>query len=354
MSRTTWRDAETEELRAVVEAHRREGRTDGEALHVFCERYPNRTLGSARLKLASLDRAGSGTADAPPPPVIIGQTSRSSHDPDEIRRQAEARFAAQAKRRAVQRNQTISFPHGPVALIFIGDQHIGSSGTNVARMFREQETIMATPGAYVCLTGDVVDNYVIGKLTAQNMLHGMTVPEEWELARHYVSRFRDRLVAVSSGNHPQWTTRLVGLDYDREITPDGVLYDADDLVFDVNVGPHRVKVRVRHRWSGSSIYNPTHALERAARFDSSDPDVFVGAHIHVGAVAREFILNGQRKLALLSSAYKEIDSYQRQSGFVENDASTAVALVINADGSWFGTSSLDSVLSYMRGVYRAA
>jgi len=275
-------------------------------------------------------------------------------DPETIRRLAEARFAAASKRRAVQQRQSIHFRHGPVALIFLGDQHIGSSGTNIKRMYEEQEMIRATPGAYVALTGDVVDNYVIGKLTAQNMTHNMTVPEEWALAKHYVAGFGDRLIAVSSGNHPQWTQRLVGLDYDREITPEGVLYDTDDLIFDVHVGPHVRKVRLRHKWLGSSIYNPTHAIERSARFDSSDPDVFVGAHIHVGAVCREFILNGRRKLALMSSTYKEIDPYQRQEGFTENDASTAVALVINQDGSFFGTSSLASVLSYMRGVYGKA
>lgn len=343
----------------------------------YLERYPGyRSYDAVRVKHGVLRKGGGAASAAPPhvpgrtgplrdvrtasgtpepePPTIIGQTAADPHDPEAIRQAAEARFAAAAKRRATQRRQSVHFRHGPVALIFVGDQHIGSPGTNVRRMYEEQELIRATPGAYVCLTGDVVDNYVIGKLTAQNMTHGMTVPEEWALARHYVAGFGDRLVAVSSGNHPGWTQRLVGLDYDREITPAGVLYDTDDLLFEVHVGPHVRTVRMRHKWQGSSIYNPTHAMERAARFDNADPDVFVGAHIHVGAVCREFILHGRRKLALLSSTYKEIDPYQRAEGFADNDGSTAVALVINQDGSFFGTSSLASVLAYMRGVYRGA
>lgn len=300
---------------------------------------------------AHIEEALTFAGAAPAAPDIVGVTAREDPDIETIRRQAEARFTRAARQARARHHQHVRFTHGPVALFFIGDQHIGSSGTDVARMFHEQELINATPGAHVVCMGDVVDNYVIGKLMAQNMHHGMTVVEEWELARHYMHGWSS-LLAVSSGNHPQWTQRLVGIDYDREITPDGVLYDTDELLFDVHVGTARVKVRIRHKWKGSSIYNVTHALEKSAKFDTSEPDVFVGAHIHQGAVSREFIHDGKRKLALMSSTYKVHDPYQRQEGFASNDASTAVALVIRDDGSFWGSSDLPGVLDYMRTVYR--
>lgn len=287
-----------------------------------------------------------------PEPAIIGATARVDTDIEAIRRAAEQKFEAKQRRAILKQHQRVRFDHGPIALFFVGDQHIGNTGTNVARMFAEQDMILATPASYVVLMGDTVDNYIVGKLMAENMNAALNVWEQWELAKHYVHRWGKRIIGQNSGNHSQWATKMAGIDYDRAITPDGVLYDADELRFTVHVGPHEVKVRTRHKWRGNSQYNASHALERAAKFDTPDYDVFVGAHVHQGATAREFIHNGRRKLALMSSTYKEIDGYQRQEGFTENDASTAVALVVNDDGSFFGTSNLQSVLHYMKRVYR--
>lgn len=289
----------------------------------------------------------------PPAPEITGVTAGERPDIAAIRAEAERRHQLLLRRQQRKRHQRVRFPHGPVALFFVGDQHIGAPGTDIARMFAEQDAILATPGAYVVLTGDIVDNMIVGKLVAENMHASTTIAEQWELAQHYIARWGDRVIAIVSGNHAQWTTRLAGLDYDRTICPDGVLYDADDLLFDVHVGHALVKVRCRHKWRGHSQWNISHALERAAKLDSAVPDAFVGAHIHRGAVAREFIHDGRRKLALLSSTYKQVDSYAIASGFERNDTSTAVAMVIEDDGAFWGTSSIAGVQAYMRRVYAA-
>lgn len=208
------------------------------------------------------------TPMAPAAPRIVGVVAGERPNVDEIRRRHEAQFASVASTADQRRHQSIRYPHGPVAIVFVGDQHIGNPGTDIKRMYHEQDLINATPGAHVVLTGDIVDNMVIGKLTAQNMRHQMTVPDEWVLAEDYVHRFTS-VVAYSGGNHPQWTTRLIGVDLERRIAPAPVLYDPDDIVFDLHVGPALVKIRVRHRWPGNSIYNATTRL--AADTDSAIP-----------------------------------------------------------------------------------
>lgn len=205
------------------------------------------------------------------------------------------------------------------------------------------------------LMGDLVDNMVVGKLMAANLNHRTTNNEDWELARHYVERWGDRVIAYVGGNHTGgWTMRMLGLDLDRSIAPGNAIYDLDDVRFTAHVGNHEVSIWARHKWQGSSIYSATHGQERAARFDTSRHDVYVGAHIHRGAVAREFVVDRRRKLALLSSTYKHHDSYQRQEGFAANDMSTAVGLVINNDGSYFGSGNVSSILNYMKAVYERA
>lgn len=311
----------------------------------------SRTYHSVRIMYGRLRAEGYGATSEPLLPTITGKTARPSFDVTAVRREAEETFAAATANDNRRKNQRIEFDAGPVAIFFVGDQHIGNPGTDIARMFYEQEDMLATPGGYVILTGDLVDNYIVGKLQMENAKDELSVQKQWALAKEYVSLFGDRLIGVNSGNHDQWSTKLSGIDYAQQITPDNVLYDADEIRATVSVGENEVGLWVRHKWRGSSIYNITHAQERAARFDSSKPDVFVGAHIHQGAVAREFILDGKRKLAMMSSSYKVYDGYQRQEGFASNDASTAVALVIEADGSFWGTSNLGAARRYLTAVY---
>lgn len=297
------------------------------------------------------DPAGGTT---PPSPEITGVTAGERPDIDAIRQRAEAQYAAVAKTHERRKHQHLHFTHAPLCLVVCADQHFGAPGVDIRRIFEEQQAIMRTPGTYVLLGGDTVDNMIVGRLMSQQMFTSTTQEESWALAEDYVRRFEDRIVGAVSGNHTQWTTKMLGVDYDRQIVRDAALYDTDDLLVTVHAGPHELLLRLRHKWSGNSIYNPTHGIERAARFDSSRPDVYIGCHVHKGAMAREFVLDARRKLAMLAGTYKMVDSYARTEGFPANDASTAVALVIHADGSYFGTGNLYAALNYMRAIYRGA
>jgi hypothetical protein len=319
----------------------------------FLADNPGRSYHSARLKLGRLRAQGIGMVDEPMVPEVTGQVvGREVSNIDELRAAAEAMFDEMVGSDLDRKANRVFFDSGPIAIFFVGDQHIGNAGTDVRRLFEEQEQILATPGAYVVLTGDTVDNFIVSKLLSQNIYDSLAVRDQWALATAYVQNFGKRCIAKVSGNHDQWATKLMGVDYDRQITPNGILYDADDITLQVVIGDvGRVCLRVRHKWRGNSIYNPSHAIERAARFDCAAPDVFVGAHVHQGATSREFILDGKRKLALMSSSYKVYDGYQRQEGFPANDASTAVALVIEDDGTFWGTSNISAVQRYMQAVY---
>lgn len=287
-----------------------------------------------------------------PRPSIVGAGPDVEPDIERIRESAERRFVAKANRAEEKKHQSIRFPHGPVVLFFVGDQHFGNAGTDVGRAFAEQEMINACPGSYVWQTGDVVDQYIVGKLIAENMKESLSVWEQWELAKHYLRGFGDKIVAFHAGNHDLWHNKLAGFDYARQIAPNGILYDSDEIKATIHVGHHEFRVWSRHKWQGNSIYNASHGQERAARFGSQRFDVYVGAHVHKGAMAREFVLDGSRKLALLSGTYKIEDGWAREMGFPNHDSSTAVALVLHDSGSMWATSNIQAVKEYMRAVYR--
>lgn len=289
----------------------------------------------------------------PPPPHIFGTGPGVEADIERIREIAEKRYEAKAQRAQQKQCQSIRFEHGPVAIFFLSDQHIGGDATNVPRMFAEQEQINATPGAYVFQGGDVVDQYIVGKLQTENFKNSLPIWEQWQLAQHYLKTFGSKLIAFHAGNHDMWHSKLAGFDYTREIAPNGILYDSDEIKVTIQVGDNEVKVWSRHKWLGSSIHNQTHGQERAAKFDDSGMDVYVGAHRHTGAVAREFTLGDARKIAIQTGTYKVLDGWAREMGFHSNDSSTAAALVINESGSFWATSSIQCVMDFMNVCYAA-
>lgn len=299
------------------------------------------------------ESTGKSGPKGPPAPIIEGTGPENDYDVEAIKREALRRSADKNKRAKQKENQHIRFSHGPVAIVFLGDQHIGNQGTDYERIYEEQRIILSTPGAYVWQMGDLIDNFVIGKLMAENMKPASPVWDQWILGGDYLKGFADRLLAVCGGNHEAWTMRLVGIDFTKEIVPGpGILYDADEVNATVHVGGHAVKVRSRHRWKYSSQYNQTHGQERSFRFDTAEPDVYVGAHLHTGAVARETVHDRRRKIAIQTGTYKVHDDYARAMGFAAHDASTACALVINDTGSMWACADLLAVKEYMLAVYR--
>jgi hypothetical protein len=289
----------------------------------------------------------------PPTPLIEGAGPDSKPDIEEIKRHARERYRLKAARSEQKDDQHIRFSHGPVAIFFIGDQHFGNAGTDVERAYAEQELILSTPGAYVWQMGDVIDNFIVGKLMVENFKSGAAIMEQWWLAENYLQNFGDRLLAFCAGNHGMWTLKMVGIDYNKNITPSGVLYDGDEIKASVHVGDKEFRVWSRHKWRGNSMYNPTHGMERACRFDSPNYDAFVGAHVHRGAMAREFVHDRRRKVAMLSGAYKIHDDFATSVGFEDHDASTAVALVLHEDGSYFACADIRAVSNYMHALYPA-
>jgi hypothetical protein len=199
--------------------------------------------------------------------------------------------------------------------------------------------------------GDVVDQFILGRLIAENWKPSLAVAEQWWLAEEYMRGFDDRLLAVNAGNHDAWAQKASGVDRMRDITPDGVLYDADTIRATVEVGDHEYRIWTRHKWRGSSMYNMTHGQERGIRFDNPNYDVYVGAHKHTGAVARELIHDGCRKIAIQTGTYKVFDDYADAEGFPAHDASTCCALILNDTGTFFAMSDLYSALEYMETVY---
>jgi len=300
----------------------------------------------------NLEDYGVGSYGEPGTPDVNGATAETDFDAEQAIKEQQRRYKQKHRRARKKKSQTIRFDTGPVMIAFVGDQHIGNAGTNVRRVFQEQHLIKKTPAAYAWIMGDVVDNFIVGKLQEQNMKPGAPIWEQWQLAREYLDRWDDQIIAFVGGNHGAWTMSQTQIDYRRDICPDGVLYDGDDVQADVTVGAATYSVWARHKWRGNSIYNQTHGQERAARFNDPNHDIYVGAHTHEGALYREMIHEGQRKAAVQIGTYKLHDDYARTQGYPDHDMSTACAVILHDDGSFHGMADLKAAKRYMQSLYR--
>jgi hypothetical protein len=297
----------------------------------------------------------SATANDLPEPTIEGVTGDDFRpDPVEVYNRSVRDYASGSRKEAKRKLNRISFEGGgPIAICWVADTHLGNKGTDVARAFREIKVVRDTPGMFSFFVGDLYDNFIIGFLKAVNMGQRATIEDQYALGQYYLEQCREKWLGYVSGNHEQWTLKVAGYDANRDIVPKNILYDTDEIAFELAVGEHRWKCIARHKWPGSSIYNPLHPQTRGSKFSRPGYDVYVGAHTHPGALAADHPAGDGRVISLIQcGTYKNRDSYARTIGFPETGRTTAVCTIFFPNGYHFSVANVDIAAHIMRDIYK--
>lgn len=230
--------------------------------------------------------------------------------------------------------QQIKINHLPFALALIGDTHFGNSGTDYRALLEDAQIISETSGMYVGFAGDATDNYVIGKLIALQAHQSITLKQEWSLFIDWLELIKDKLLFAVAGNHDNWTQKLIGIDRLREALADkDILYNDQELVFRLVADTVDLLVKVRHKWKGSSIYNPTHGPERDRLFGNHPFDIGIAAHTHTGTIFRQNVFDDKVCTFVQLGAYKRLDKYGRELGFKPVFSSGCAAIVVDKIGN---------------------
>ena len=275
-------------------------------------------------------------------------------DPEDVYRRACEEWDRTARLMELRRNQRLTFDRGPIALANVADLHLGDSGVDYPRIDEELRVIADTPGMFAVGVGDWLNQMIVGRLLDARKNERLNIQDEWVLVRRFLAIIAPKLLVMVLGNHDNWLEALTGISYfERELAglKPSVLYDTDDARIVVKVGEWEVPVRVRHKWRGNSIYNATHGIERAAKWDH-DFLIGMGAHTHESGIARGFNIDGETGMALMAGTYKRDDTYARQMGFARPNASTSVAVVINERRhSLTGFDDLQTCADYLEALY---
>lgn len=298
-----------------------------------------------------------GDDETPPDAHVSGHTAgHSSLDPEAVvERQRELHARRRQKERSKQ-SQTVRFDYGPIALAFQGDEHYGNSGCDIDHALEDAKIIAETPGMYAIKMGDIIDNFIIAYLQSQNAKPSLSVREQWECAKYQLDLMSGSVIGVVGGNHTAWSRALTHLDPVRDITPDNVLYDPNELQFRVKVGRAAKDVFIRHKFSkGHSQWNSTHALEKAASFTHPGHDIYAAAHQHSGLHLKLFAnRGGGYSAAIQTDTYKRYDDYGDEQGYSSySKDDVAGALVLHEDGEIVPMKSLQRASAYMDKFYTA-
>lgn len=286
-------------------------------------------------------------------PTVRGIMADERPDPAEVWQRAEVVWRNEAERRERRRSQSITFTRAPACLVFLSDLHLGGAGVNYPRIRREVEIARDIPNSGTFLVGDLIDNFIIGKLAEARHAAQLSIRDEWIMAEHVMELLGPKLVANVAGNHDEWTRRLGGFDVLRAVTSrvrKDVIYDTDEALVTWQAGAASKVIRARHKWMGSSIYNAIHGQGRAARWDG-DADIYIGAHTHRGALYGTLNVGERRVMGVQLGSYKEIDPYQRREGFSTPSPDAALALVLTEAGRLIPFDCLDEARDYMRAMY---
>ena len=109
-------------------------------------------------------------------------------------------------------------------IIPISDTHIGDPRFNEEKLRGYIDWIMARENAYVVLNGDILDAAIKGSV-GDTYEATMTTNEALKYARRLFAPLKDRILAVTEGNHERRITK------DTSVSPMDILSDFLDVPF---------------------------------------------------------------------------------------------------------------------------
>lgn len=272
----------------------------------------------------------SSPAEPAHPAITVTKTPIPRVPVDEMWARAEAQTAADVARHLTERVLDVTVEDGrPIAVAMVSDQHIRQSGPiQLPAMRQDAELIRHTPGLFAMLGGDGVDNHI--KHRSAMVGGGSKVAEEWRLYDHYLGMFGEKILAVISGNHDDWTRDEAGVDMVSALAAKNRLhYAPDEVRLDLTLQGQVYHIALRHQYRYNSSFNLIHAVKRLWEMGGESFDIGVLCHHHEPAI-EPFRKHGRTVWGARPGSYQVNSSYGRRYGF-NNTRPTCPTFVLFPD-----------------------
>ena len=223
---------------------------------------------------------------------------------------------------------TIKMPDDrPFALACFGDPHLDSNGCNWPRLRADCKTVADTPGMYGLDVGDVVDGW--GTRLMRLYAHSdQSTETAWRLVDWFYNHSGVQFLVRILGNHDQM--RMDVPEVLKRICKNNVPVFADEAKFVLKTpNGFEAPVWCRHQFSGNSMWNRLHGMQKAAMMKQA-AGLYICGHIHTWALHHEE--NAERGFVYWlarARGYKFIDDYAKRLGFAEQQYGATIVAVYN-------------------------
>lgn len=220
---------------------------------------------------------------------------------------------------------------GPYGIIHFGDPHVDDDGCDWGQLRRDIRLVQETEGLYAANVGDTRNNWV-GRLARLFGQQSTSAKEALILSQWFITQLTGKWAYIIAGNHDCWS----GDDDPLEFIAAQVhaLYEPSEARLALtSPGGQVVTVNARHDFAGGSMWNPVHAVSKAAQLGVRD-DILICGHKHMsGYGVVKSPDDGRVCHCLQVASYKVFDRYAREKGFRDQHLSPCVVTVIDPDAT---------------------
>lgn len=199
----------------------------------------------------------------------------------------------------------------PVAIVNFSDQHMGSWGCNYSLLRSLTHEIIDTPHLYIACLGDE-GQYSI-KLRSVLEVSDNIIPPEYQtkFVQDWFDHIWHKVAFATWDNHGvQRQEAQAGESSLKDIKSKRVVYFNGIGHIDLMVGDQIYKGCASHRFRGTSMLNPVHAIQRYMRMEGTDREFGMMGDTHTPGTAK--YADGDKVRVAVNSG-----SLQQNSGYAK-------------------------------------
>lgn len=216
---------------------------------------------------------------------------------------------------------------GPIGLTIFGDPHVDDDGCDMPRLMRDVETVNSTPGMVAGNIGDVQNGWV-GRLAHLWGEQSTSKRQAWQLTEWLITAVP--WLFLTKGNHDLWSGTGDPLNW-MKMSGGGVMDDWSTRLGLQFPNGREIRINARHDFPGHSMWNPAHAMSKAAMTGFRD-HVLIAGHKHTSAY--NIVMdptNDMLSHCIRVGGYKLIDTYARVGGFLKHNFAPSCVIIIDPD-----------------------
>lgn len=239
----------------------------------------------------------------------------------------------------------------PIGIVFTGDWHIGSAGTDYDTWLKHMNFIKNEPNAFMALMSNTIDNFVFpsGQFAQMNQPH-----EQMEIVRGMAEDFGKKIVGiVGSRCHEGWSSDKVDINPNelmfRQNIDQGTPFLSTGGVVELEVNDVKYSMGLVHKGRFHSSLNPTN-LNRQMHDLRWPVDILVAAHHHTAQVLQTTKYEGPYEkdvVFIRTGTYKKDDAYSEHEGFGKGDIASPIVILDHKQKKMQAFYNLEDGIKYL-------